>query len=588
MRLALPLFVFAATWLIGGSWPWPDPAARADEATLPNGRRLNGNLQLTDGRLRFSAAKQSFRLDELHRVRFPAPTLPSVRPAVLHRIRLRDGQALTGELLGLDTRNLRLRPPWAGRLTIPRHAVAALTQLPGFVSVFADDFETDLKAWKLTGTPGITTRLQTSGERSLRLNTPGQVAECRLPFRVEAGRAGVNFYDPGDTAGARWLIEAQFEGVREPQVVRIPIGEDADSYGVEKAGARGPVRVPRKAGWHRCSIEFDPHSLIVGVDDLILWPPLPSEKDGDAPRRQGPGGALGAIRLACAALPKAAALRGEVLFDDFSLEQAVSGMPDPCTDLSQDELRLLTGDQVFGSIVGADRRSIELRGRFGSRTYPWSEIRGLHLRQEAAHPQTTDGEHVRVWLRTGATPELDHLDGVLKALNDKQLTLHHAALGTLEIDRARVQEMRGLLHGRRIEVENGVYHLGRQLVSNLVVPQPQGLTLRRTFRLDVVPAEAYLVVSVMQLKGPGDGPAIARALQRGGLRTEVVLNGRTVDYLNRLGERSSTEPRRLSLSLPRTALRMGENELVLRQTEDRETGRYEDCCLFGLIVEIPR
>ncbi len=250
---------------------------------------------------------------------------------------------------------------------------------------------------------------------------------------------------------------------------------------------------------------------------------------------------------------------------------------------------LRCGDQLFGQVPHADRQTLDVKGRFGARTLPWGDVRDIYLRREPIPPQTTEGEHVRLWLRSGVAGELDEIDGVVRIFAARRLSVHHPVLGDLELDPARLAQLRWFFQGRRIEVDNGVHHLGRKLVPTLPAPQPAGLQLRRTFRLgEPMPSEARLVVNVLQLKGPGDGPETARSLERGGLRTEVVLNGRVVDYLNRHGERSSAELRRLSVPLPGRLLRAGENELILRQTEDRQTGRYEDCGITGLVVEIPR
>jgi hypothetical protein len=336
--------------------------------------------------------------------------------------------------------------------------------------------------------------------------------------------------------------------------------------------------VARQPGWHRLTVQFTTGSLRVTVDDAVVWFTL----------RQGPGGALRKIRLACVDGQTPKARRGQVLFDDFSLARAVDEVRHPADDPSQDEVWLLSGDQLFGQLVQADRRTIAWRTQASQHTLAWGDVRGLFLRRETSPPQTTDGEHVRVWLRSGIGQEIDLLEGVLRTLDNRRFTLQHAVLGKLEIDRARLHQLRWLFHGQRIELDNDCHHLGSRdkIVPSLYPPRAEGLSLRRTFRPEAVPREARLVVQVVQLKGPKDG--MAKALERGEPLTEVVVNGQRVDYLNRYVDRPLAEPCRLTLSLPREVLRTGENVVEIRQTPERDTERYDHCGIYGLAVEIPR
>jgi hypothetical protein len=189
-------------------------------------------------------------------------------------------------------------------------------------------------------------------------------------------------------------------------------------------------------------------------------------------------------------------------------------------------------------------------------------------------------------VRTGAGPEPDHIAGLVRALDDRRLTLHDPVLGELTIDRGQVRRVRWDFHGRRIELDLAAHHLGPRgkMVAGLEPARAEGLSLRRTFRLKAA-ADVRLRVRVVHLKGTGDD--IAAALKRGELQTEVVVNGKVVDYLNRHVLHSSREPRWLSVALPRNVLRAGDNSVLLRQTPEQETGHYESCGVTGLVVEIP-
>src|SRR5207245_2060825 len=100
-------------------------------------------------------------------VRFSAVRLSPAHVAAPYRVLLRSGEYWTGELVGFDADKVQLRTAWSKLLSIPRSAVAAVSHAPGFVTIFVDDFEKDLKSWRLTGAPALTTRQQVSGRRSL-------------------------------------------------------------------------------------------------------------------------------------------------------------------------------------------------------------------------------------------------------------------------------------------------------------------------------------------------------------------------------------------------------------------------------------
>ncbi len=558
----------------------PGPLGAA-EAVLAGGKSLAGRLKLEDGRLVFhpSGRHPALRLDQVHHVRLAFARVPPQRAAALFRATLADGSRLTGEMVGLDARSLRFRTGWARDLVVPRSGVISLTQLPGFLATFTDDLENGLKAWKTTGKVALSERQHVSGKHSLVLSAPGQTAEYVLADPLAAGSAAINFRDGESSAGCRWLVEAEFRGERGPRVVRVQVAGDAENYRIDVPGSdQQGFRAPRRPGWHRLRIEFAPTTLLVTVDEAALW----------ATRMHGPGGPLHKVRLVCQALPEGGRPRGEVFFDDLGLACAVPPLRRQPADPRQDEIWLAGGDQLLGDLLRADSHAIEMKGRFGSRTWSWGEVRGLFFRQDRAAPLACDGEQVSLLLRSGAGPDPDQVIGQVRALDDERLMLRSPLLGDLEVGRKYVRQVRWLFHGRRITLDRAARHLGPKgkVAAGFQPARAEGESLHWTFRLEGVPPTARLRVDVVHLKGPGDG--IAAALARGELRTEVVVNGRVVDYLNRHVERSSREPRPLTIALPRGVLRVGENTLRLRQTPAGKTRHYESCGITGLVLEMPR
>jgi hypothetical protein len=162
--------------------------------------------------------------------------------------------------------------------------------------------------------------------------------------------------------------------------------------------------------------------------------------------------------------------------------------------------------------------------------------------------------------------------------------LAHPVLGELEIGRAWLTELRTILVGERIELDRSPRHLGKQFCPRFRNPEPDGLVLRRGFRLTQPATAVRLLVCVAHLPGRNDGPDIRQSLEQGSLRTEVLLNGQVIDYLNRYVDRASPTPTRLTVPLPVAKLQEN-NTLELRQRLDPRTLQVADCEILELLVE---
>jgi hypothetical protein len=357
--------------------------------------------------------------------------LPPARAAAPYRILLRGGQHLTGELVGLDSDKVQLRTAWSDALSIPRAAVVAVNHAPGFVTVFVDDFEKELKSWRLAGTPALTTRQHVSGQRSLCFNGQGQ-AEFTISEPLSAGRAGINFHDGVQAKGLSWQFEAEFANSVGWPTVHVRSDPQAGKYWGELSGpVAAKSQLPRQEGWQRLTMEFGSDTLVLSIDDAILL----------SCRQPAAGGALRKVRLRCTV--RTSESGGEVFFDDFSLARAVPDLPHLKTDSEQDELWLLSGDQLFGDVADATGGKIRLRAGFGSRSISWGDVRGIYFRQSGP-TRKPDSKMVRLWLRSGIGFEPDVLEGVVRRLDKHRLVLSHEALGELEIERKRLHRLKAL------------------------------------------------------------------------------------------------------------------------------------------------
>jgi hypothetical protein len=404
---------------------------RADEAVRRDGRTALGTLTLEKtGKLHFTPAtgQQALSPDQLTEIRFPSGPGPVFRGAPVKVLKLHGDQHLTGVFLGLEKDRFLFRTAWTERLTVSRTAAVGLTHLPGFQPVIVEDFRHTLSDWIVRGDP-------TTEAGAIVFNKVGQSLVRGVSSPLPAGRVGVTFRDQGPLGGARCYLEVIFAVKHGERVLRVMVAGD-QTLAVDTGGLAGTARrVAPASSWRRLDIDFSTGSLRIRCDDDILWYTLV----------EGPGGPLKQVRLFCSAPDKPSAMKGGVAWTDFVVERTVAERRRPPGESGQDELWLAGGDQVFGQVVKADVKGIELKARFGVRRFAWTDLRGWYLQR--TRPITLPpgrGTAVRLWLRSGLRPVLDMLEGQLTAMDARQLILRHRHLGELTIPRSVVARLRPL------------------------------------------------------------------------------------------------------------------------------------------------
>jgi hypothetical protein len=181
-------------------------------------------------------------------------------------------------------------------------------------------------------------------------------------------------------------------------------------------------------------VQFRKQSLRLTCDDEVLWYNLEA----------GPGGRLQRVTIACQRTSGNEALHGAVEWTELCIEQAVDEHPPPPVETEQDAIRLLEDDQLFGHILQADSRAIQIEGRFGKRSLPWTMVSGCTFRRLSEPPKANQRAKVRLLLHSGLCAEPDVLEGMVTALDDRRLVLRHALLGELTFERGRVRELQPL------------------------------------------------------------------------------------------------------------------------------------------------
>jgi hypothetical protein len=358
------------------------------------------------------------------------------------RVCLWDGERISGQILDVNKDTLRMRTAWAARLELPRAAMASIEPLPGWRTIVDEDFRSGVSArassaaeLKFVGEPTFAEAEDNTAGRALVLRTAGQSLTCTLTKPLTAGRIGVNFQERRQPRGARWVVELLFQQDEHKRRVNVTVAGDSEYYSVDPGGLTGTTRqVKRTPGWHRLLVQFRKDALRLTCDDDVLWHNLD----------EGPGGRLQQVTLSCQQVAEREAARDTVAWTEFCIERAVDEHPPPPPDAEQDAVRLLDDDQLFGRILHADRRVIQIEGRFGKRSLPWTAVSGCSFRQPATPPKANEGAKVRVLVRSGLCAEPDVLEGVVIANDERRLVLKHALFGELTLERSRVRAMRPL------------------------------------------------------------------------------------------------------------------------------------------------
>ena len=329
---------------------------RVESLERPDGQRVAGRLA-GDSRTGFGfipsqssvPARSRSRLD--HPFQWFRPEFPGERTAVsgFDRPSRYDSR---GSLRGITESSVRLGLSWQTReVTMPRPGVQAIVQRPGESRVLVDGFEAarPRRGGRSPASPRWSTLPHLTDKHSLRLPAGGEAVVHKLVEPLATGRFDVAFHDDGAVvAGQQWSIELTFQGISGLSLVRVVLGWSEESLAVESPSGLAVQRLARTPGWHRFSLRFGPAQTEASVDGKELA------------HGKGPDGPLVAIRLASSPSAQAAPPKGLAgHFDDLQLIRFAEPPASLELDVTQDEARLVVGDQLFGTIRQAGRRPAE-------------------------------------------------------------------------------------------------------------------------------------------------------------------------------------------------------------------------------------
>jgi hypothetical protein len=578
----------AVASMAAGQEPRTGRVGRGESFVTSDGRRVAGRVVGDAAKgFRFAPADggDPVALAGVAEVLFDGPGPDPAAGAPPFHVLLGQGQRISGRLGAIDAAEVRIDDgPGHKPVALPRGGLLALVQRPGEAQVLRDDFEAiDPKRWASIGGPGLADEPRLSGRHSLAVPAGGSSLTCKLAEPVGSGRFEVAFFDGGSRVdGQRWFVDLTFRAADgDLQSIRAVLGWAEETLAVESpAGPSLAVQpLPRKPGWHRLVARFGP-----GRTDLAV--------DGDElAHGNAPGGALVEIRLASQTTGKSEP--PETLaahLDDLRLWRFAEPAGRLEVDPSQDEVRLVGGDQLFGRIESADsdRVAVVVDGRKAQ--VGWGEVAGLYFRRAPAPSALVEGLLVRLEWRSepGADArDADRVEGTLMAVSDAAFTLATPYAGTLSIPRDRLRRLQVLGATRRLVLDPFPHHLGHRYEADLSPPQPEGGALELAFELkEVPPGEASLALDVVQVVGESGNPDFSEEVKNGFLRTNVRLNGRPFDYLNRHVMTKNESPERIRLPIPAGLLRVGPNRLRFEQTGTKaDPKRLDNLGVLGIALE---
>jgi hypothetical protein len=389
------------------------------------------------------------------------------------------------------------------------------------------------------------------------------------------------FFDDGAVvAGQQWSIELTFQGGSGVAPVRVALGWIEESLAVESL--TGPTltvqRLARTPGWHRFTLRFGADQTEASVDGKELA------------HGKGPDGPLVALKLASSGGPNAPPKGLSGFFDDLQLVRFAEPPASLELDVAQDEARLIIGDQLYGLITQADTERLSITVDGEPLTLPWSDVAGAYFRRTQATGEPVEGLLARVEWRNASGEDADPLDfaeGAIVSVSNTAIAIRTPFAGTLSIPRELVRRMQIQGQGRRMIIDPAAHHLGDEFSTVAPVldpPEPEGSELDRAIELKKVPQDpAFLVLDVTEVVGLDNDPRWSQHARNGELRTNIVVNGQRIDFLNRYVTRShGTE--RVAIPIPPNALRVGKNTFRLELTP-MSAKEYDDWGLLQMALE---
>ena len=553
-------------------------AVRAADTAVARAQRegwptLTGRIRKAVGQPAEFLAKdgERFRLAGLRKVVFPLPTEVPESIGLPFVVQLGAGECLLGEAPRIGAKSVELDSE-LGSHRLPRERLRTVRCSGPGAPVLRERFVSLSDQWQLAGLPQLSVRRHRSSPTSLLLERAGQLIARTLAVPQEEGLISLWYYDDGGVhPGSSWQLALSFAGEKQPGITVTPGWEHRFCRAkLDERWKIGSSAVARQTGWHELTVSFGPSRLIIAIDGAAVVSSL----------RKGPGQPLTRIALQLVKRNDEAGA-AQVWVDDLVLYRTADTPGELVRDPAQAVIVGHGGDCWLGDVTSTDGQQVQLR-LAGTREYslPWQDVRVLRMPQQASKELLWTGEIGDVLLRKGS-----RLTVALEVADDKQWQVRHPLLGPLTLRVEEICSWQPRVTGRRQEILSTCVHLGSRYVESFSRPMPDGTTLEAEVNLADREQETSLCLWVLGMEGAGPGAPFASRLRDGYLRSELWLNGKCVDYLNRYLSQRPEEPVEMRVRLPDDSLVVGKNILEIRQTVDPQSGYFDEAEISYLTVE---
>ncbi len=576
---------------------WPNEL-RANEQTarLTDGTEVRGKLVSRpkgDLWFRTGAANDDIPILRVESVRMRSQKPVVMTSAPLKRVWLRGGESCSGKIVSCSTTSVVLEDLHTGaKHEIPIDAVAAIEQPQGSINLVFEDFDGD----QLAGWPAAGARLSKnrsrSGESSLQCEPDAKPLIYQLSEPLSNGSVQFHFWDSASrSAGSSWILECRFETQLGERRIRVEMGADDPNYSVTAPlGPRLSRQLLRRSpGWHLLKIQFDRLSTLISIDGNLL---------ASAAATQGE---LKSMRIFASTSRRDAAATGPsstsaLWIDDFQITEYVAARPLELPRRKQDILLTTSGDEIFGTVEELTLDNVSLRGKFGTVTVPWRELRAVLRRETDYAYAPVTGVISRLLVHEDSpTPSSSphELIGAIESVSDTEILFQHPVLGRCSYALSRVIKVEPVFQGSSRLLFPDRRHLGDEIRRDFRHPVPESQMLELTFDLDSPPeGTAYISLRAAHLEPSGAataaGPFLSQ-LRKGHLGTSAIVNGRMIGRLNdHIHVRAPVDaPARIRLRIPQGVLKAGENRLLIRQKpSEQDKTDFDDCEISRIVLEV--
>lgn len=388
-----------------------------EEAIGLTGKRFTGRLVNDEGAWTFRTdLAKSIPLGQLAEIRFGPRAIPPPRTPLRMILHLASNQRITGTLRGIDAKHVHFTLSWGKPVSLPRADVWGIAHANNLLPILHEDFESGLSAWEIEGKATRTNDRAFFGKASLMLNGAREAARRTWQPPLRDGAIRLHFFDPPDTAGLAWscTLSAALTNAPLPSFV-----VDGQGYGSRNT-QRSFGFLSRSPGWHLATFELEAGRVRVYVDDFCLG--------------EGPSGAKGGIDAM-----RFASDLGTTWIDEVTVARRMPPSGNVPEGTLQDSVLLEFGEQIFGQIVAADAEKVRLEAKAGSRTFPWTKLRGI---QFAFKKENGADGRPEIQFRPASGFSVDRLRARLLRWHQDTLVVEHPMLGEIALEKACLDRIR--------------------------------------------------------------------------------------------------------------------------------------------------